>query len=103
MWKRFLSWSLPGRLSFRSLTAPQGNGGGAGPPPRQAPFLLENRTRSWPGTEEGCGVSSSGSTLEEDSQMDGWRGKSGSEAPVAAGGGDEQQKGQGQVTLPSQG
>lgn len=35
--------------------------------------------------------------------MDGWRGKSGSEAPVAAGGGDEQQKGQGQVTLPSQG
>lgn len=27
VWKRFLSWSLPGRLSFGSLTAPQGNGG----------------------------------------------------------------------------
>lgn len=40
---------------------------------------------------------------EEDSQMDRWRGEWGSEAPVAAGGGEGQQKGQGQVTLSSQG
>lgn len=62
------SGSLPGGLGSGSLTAPQGNGGGGGPPNPARLFLLENRTRSWVGAEEGCGV-----TLQ-DSQMDGWRG-----------------------------
>ena len=44
------------------------------PPAPQAPFLLVNRTRSWRGAEEGCGVSSSSPTPEEDSRMDGGRG-----------------------------
>ena len=44
------------------------------PAPRhEAPFLWENRTRSCFGDQEGCRVSSSSPTPEEDSQVDGWR------------------------------
>lgn len=51
-----------------------GKWGRGSPLPPQAPFLLENRTRSWRkggAAKEGCGVSSSSPTPEEDSRMDG--------------------------------
>ena len=77
--------SRPTQLWFL-IHCSTGKWGRGSPFPPQAPFLLENRTRSWRrgGAKEGCGVSSSSPTPEEDSQMDGWKGAWASEVPGAA-------------------
>lgn len=61
---------------------------GKPPPPTGSLSPGEQDKKLGEGAEEGCGVSSSSPTPEEDSQMDGWRGEWVSEVPGAAGGGE---------------
>lgn len=77
--RRLAAWKFSQRAFQRpGLWFPHcsaGKWGWGGPPNPATVFLLENRTRSWVGAEEGCRV-----TLQ-DSQMDGWmEGSWGSEA-----------------------
>lgn len=110
LWNSWL-WEKgrPGRVEEPSRPAqlwfPHGSSGkwerrGAPTPPDSlSPGEQDKQSE---GATEGCGGSSSSSTPEETVRcMDGGGSEWGSEAPGAAGGGEGQQEGQGQVTLSS--